>query len=129
MPPAIPPTIGPTHQTGWATQVPLTSAGPKARAGFIAAPVSVPPTRMSKNSSQPDAEAADLRRVGETAVPNTADIRKKVSTASSIDAVQHDSSSWPATVCRGRRPATIPPGNTDLRAARQARRPTSWATT
>src|SRR5438132_1315183 len=66
------------------SRVPAIRAGPKARAGFIAAPVSGPPTRMSKNSTAPIASPAILPKAprGSMAVAYTTVTRKMVSTIS-----------------------------------------------
>ena len=86
----IPPRIGPTQYTMWATNWPATSAGPKARAGFIAAPVSGPPTRMSNQQHQAHRRTRrPWAPPALTQVPNTADTRKNVRIASSAIA-------WPS---------------------------------
>src|SRR6187431_3277470 len=77
--------MGPTQYTHQSSQTPKTSSGPKARAGFIAAPVSGPPARMSNVITSPIAspaiEAKDPRT--SAAVANTTQTRKNVRTASS----------------------------------------------
>jgi hypothetical protein len=62
-----------------------TSSGPKARAGFIAAPVSGPPHRMPIVTTRPIPKPATALNAprGSTAVAKTASTRKKVRIASS----------------------------------------------
>src|SRR5215831_10866906 len=79
-----PPTKGPTYQTHAFVQYRATSSGPNARAGFIAAPVSGPPIRMSSVIVKPIASPAiDLNEPpGSAAVANTTQTRKNVRTPS-----------------------------------------------
>src|SRR5437667_7226825 len=58
------------------------SAGPKARAGFIMAPVKFPPTSASTKIARPMPNPPIFGASGEMAVPNTALTRKKVRAAS-----------------------------------------------
>ena len=58
------PRIGPTQYATCPSHCPATSAGPNARAGFIAAPVSGPPTRISNSSTSPIPNPANSRRIG-----------------------------------------------------------------
>ena len=52
------------------------------RAGFIDAPVSAPPIRMSKAIVRPIPKPPIFGALGSTAVPKTANTRKKVTIAS-----------------------------------------------
>jgi len=52
------PVIGPTIQIQKWLQVPEARAGPRDRAGFMLAPETPPPTRMSNNTTPPIAMAA-----------------------------------------------------------------------
>src|SRR5579883_2895000 len=73
---------GPIQKTYQSLQKPEASCGPKARAGFIAAPVSGPPTRISIITVRPMPKPPILGARASTAVPNTASTKKKVNTAS-----------------------------------------------
>src|ERR1700759_4379595 len=84
----MPPAIGPTQKIQWLDQLyeapakaPAT-AGPKARAGFIAAPVSGPIARISAATVSPMPKPPILGARGSTAGPQTAVTRKKVATIS-----------------------------------------------
>src|SRR5262245_21495477 len=80
----IPPAIGPMIHTYQFAQSPDASAGPNHLAGFIAAPVYGPNAMMSNAITRPIVRPAvfDHGPRGSTAVPNTANTRKKVVTAS-----------------------------------------------
>src|SRR5215210_699059 len=79
------PATGPTTHTHQSSQVPVATAGPNQRAGFIAAPVQGPNAMMSNAITRPIVSPAVLLNGprSSTAVPNTANIRKNVATASS----------------------------------------------
>src|SRR5204863_10034383 len=79
-----PPTNGPAYQTQAFVQFRCTSSGPKARAGFIAAPVSGPPISTSIVIVSPIARPAIDLNVppGSAAVANTTHTRKNVKTPS-----------------------------------------------
>ena len=74
--------IGPIHQIACPVQSPLAMAGPKARAGLRAAPVSGPPIMMAGISVRPTPKPAILGALVETTVAMTADISTKVRIAS-----------------------------------------------
>src|SRR5437764_1922493 len=78
--PATPPTSGPTYQIQAFVQNESTSSGPNARAGFIAAPVSGPPIRMSIVIVRPIASPAIDLNVprGSAAVAKTTQTMKNV---------------------------------------------------
>src|SRR5262245_65721866 len=80
----MPPAIGPMIHTYQFAQLPEASAGPNQRAGFIAAPVYGPNAMMSNAITRPIVRPAvfDHGPRGSTAVPNTANTRKNVVTAS-----------------------------------------------
>ena len=59
-----------------------TSAGPNARAGFIAAPVSLPVAKMLTVITSPTTSPPSFGPRGSSAVPKTAIIRKNVAMAS-----------------------------------------------
>src|SRR3954451_11536880 len=115
-------------QTYQLSSRPEAIAGPNQRAGFIAAPVSGPPMRMSAVIANPMARPPVLGPRGSTAVPNTANRTSAVRTASI--AIQP-----PAPTPSPRAGVPMPDGpQTDsgktARSARPATRaPTSCATT
>src|SRR5262245_8143487 len=80
----MPPAIGPMIHTYQFAQLPDARAGPNHRAGFIAAPGYGPNAMMSNAITSPIVSPAvfDHGPRGSIAVPNTANTRKKVVTAS-----------------------------------------------
>ena len=82
----MPPAKGPMYQIQKLSQSPERSSGPKARAGFIAAPVIGPAIRMSSVIVRPIARPAIDLNVprGSAAVAKTTQTRKKVRIASMI---------------------------------------------
>lgn len=76
------------YQTQKCAQCAPTSCGPKARAGFIAPPVSTPPIRTSAVIVRPITRPEICLNVprGSTAVAKKTNTRKKVSTASTTTA-------------------------------------------
>ena len=106
--------------------MPLTTAGPNDRAGFIDAPVSGPIARMSAVTTRPMANPPTLGAAGSTAVPNTTKVRKKVARNSHRIAWPADSSS--ATDCPPSRvAAAISTGKTAFNAYAATAAPSSWA--
>src|SRR6478752_3557689 len=77
MPAMIPPAIGPAIHTHQSVHVPVTSAGPNQRAGFMAAPVRGPTANPAVLANGPRSS---------TTVAKTAHTRKKVATASTSTA-------------------------------------------
>src|SRR5262249_46635572 len=88
-PAMMPPAIGPTIQTHQFVHVPVMSAGPNHRAGFIAPPVRAPTARMSIVITRPIAKPPILFQAPRSsiAVPNTVQTRKNVATASTSTAL------------------------------------------
>src|SRR5437868_7236361 len=80
------PTSGPIQYTYQLSKKDAGSAVPNHRAGFIAAPVSGPPSRMSVMTVRPMPKPAIGGASGDTAVPYTAHTRNTVSTASTTTA-------------------------------------------
>src|SRR5881397_1295077 len=85
----MPPAIGPTIQTHQFVHVPVISAGPNHRAGFIAAPVRAPTARTSIVITRPIANPPTtlIAPRSSTALPKTAHTRKNVATASTSTAL------------------------------------------
>ena len=125
----MPPAIGPTIHTHQFDQSFVIKAGPNHRAGFIAAPVRLAPTKMSiviiKPIVKPAVIAKDPR--SSTAAPNTAQTRKNVKIASITTALP---SARPGAT------AGMPPlvaskaavGKMYFNVAAAATAPNSWAT-
>src|SRR3989442_14343259 len=121
------PITGPIQYTAWASHCHATSAGPIARAGFIAAPVKLPPTSASTKIARPMPKPAILGASDETAVPQTPLTRKKASAAPTQTPCMKPTS----FARRGVPPsATLTGilGSTPLRSAAPAIAPSSWAT-
>ena len=76
------PMAGPAIQTYQLSRKPPATAGPNQRAGFMAAPVSGPPIRMSAVMARPMARPPILGARGSIAVPKTANSRTMVRIAS-----------------------------------------------
>src|SRR5205814_5363757 len=117
-----------THHTYQFSSAPAANAGPNHRAGFIAAPVSGPPIRMSAATARPIAIPPRLGARASTAVPNTTRIRITVRTASmAIPAA----GLTPAP--RARAPTWVGPHAAGAKRRRSrrpaAKAPASWATT
>src|SRR5207245_1464505 len=88
MPAMIPPAIGPAIHTHQSVHVPVASAGPNQRAGFMAAPVSGPTARTSIVITNPTVNPAVFANGPRSSitVAKTAHTRKKVATASTSTA-------------------------------------------
>src|SRR6478672_10330589 len=88
MPAMIPPAIGPAIHTHQSVHVPVTSAGPNQRAGFMAAPVRGPTASTSMVITRPTVNPAVLANGprSSTTVAKTAHTRKKVATDSTSTA-------------------------------------------
>src|SRR2546428_4530677 len=84
MPAMIPPVIGPAIHTHQSVHVPVATAGPNQRAGFMAAPVSGPTARTSIVITSPTVNPAVFANGPRSSitVAKTAHTRKKVATAS-----------------------------------------------
>src|SRR6476660_8516517 len=89
MPAMIPPAIGPAIHTHQWVHVPVTSAGPNQRAGFMAAPVRGANASMSIVITNPTVNPAVLANGprSSTTVATNAHTRKKVAVASTSTAL------------------------------------------